>query len=161
MSWTSSCVHVPGLFYSKDGKRLLDSKSVDAVQAYAWVRDGRLSEVSAVYDGATPGAQIAEVLRHKLPDAAGEGRINHRELPILVRAANALAGPSGQSPRRPAPVSVEPFKHQPVPSTSTAPTGEPAMEPEKEIVSEWEMERYAAGGSLGGLMDQFRVGGRW
>lgn len=43
------CEHVPGLKYDVDGKKVL---------AEAWHHDGELSEVSIVYDGATPDAGI-------------------------------------------------------------------------------------------------------
>lgn len=56
--WSMECMHIPGAYYDSTGKNVVNVKSQGAVLAFAWVRDGRLSEVSAVFDGATPGAYI-------------------------------------------------------------------------------------------------------
>jgi hypothetical protein len=61
------CGHTPGLTYRvamPDGGEMED-------QAAAWVHDARLAEVSAVYDGATPGATII-----KAKQMAESGRLN-------------------------------------------------------------------------------------
>lgn len=51
------CWHVPGLMYEiKDGEAAVTT--VREVLAWALVKNAELSEVSAVYDGATPGAAI-------------------------------------------------------------------------------------------------------
>lgn len=55
--WSMECMHIPGAFYDKTGKEIT-SKSKGGTQAFAWVKDARLSEVSAVFDGATPGAHV-------------------------------------------------------------------------------------------------------
>lgn len=54
--WSMDCMHIPGAYYDKTGKEVT-SKS-KGTQAFAWVKNARLSEVSAVFDGATPGAHI-------------------------------------------------------------------------------------------------------
>ena len=54
--WSWDCWHIPGVEYNKldkDGKKL-EEKEI----CTAWVENAHLSEVSAVYDGATPGAAI-------------------------------------------------------------------------------------------------------
>jgi hypothetical protein len=55
--WSMDCLHIPGAYYDASGKTIV-KKSNNATQAFAWVRDSRLLEVSAVYDGASPGAYI-------------------------------------------------------------------------------------------------------
>lgn len=66
-----NCPHVPGVEYdtrSDDG----DSPGAAVRKlAFAWVEDARLSEVSAVFDGATPGAAI---LKANQEAAAGRMR---------------------------------------------------------------------------------------
>jgi hypothetical protein len=52
------CWHIPGVRYDKEGKR-----DPEGEVAIAWIHDARLSEVSAVYDGATPGAAIVKAQR--------------------------------------------------------------------------------------------------
>lgn len=46
-----ACPHFPGLDYEENGKK---------VTAWAWINDGELSEVSQVYDGASPGAAVVK-----------------------------------------------------------------------------------------------------
>jgi hypothetical protein len=55
--WDSECIHVPGAYYDKNGK-MVDKPGTNSTQAFAWMRNSRLLETSAVYDGATPGAHI-------------------------------------------------------------------------------------------------------
>lgn len=65
------CPHIPGVEYevrSDDGDSL--GPAVTKL-AFAWVEDARLSEVSAVFDGATPGAAI---LKANQEAAAGRMR---------------------------------------------------------------------------------------
>lgn len=69
MDWRA-CTHFPGLTYEVKGP----DGVVREVLATATVIDAHLAEVSAVYDGATPGAVIL-----KAQDAAETGRINHHE----------------------------------------------------------------------------------
>ncbi len=52
-SW--DCPHIPGVKYPKLGER---GDVVGEELAFAWIEDAHLSEVSVVYDGATPGAAI-------------------------------------------------------------------------------------------------------
>lgn len=54
--WSMDCMHIPGAYYDKTGKEVTSKSKGE--QAFAWVRNARLSEVSAVFDGATPGAHI-------------------------------------------------------------------------------------------------------
>lgn len=77
------CDHVPGMTYEVDNAKR---------EAYAWVHDGELVEVSQVYDGATPGASVlkAELMARsgKLDDRARrtlELRY-HRALPTPDRS---------------------------------------------------------------------------
>lgn len=56
--WNMECLHIPGAYYDSTGKSVVTKRSDGAILAFAWVRDSRLLEVSAVYDGATPEAYI-------------------------------------------------------------------------------------------------------
>lgn len=71
MLWDWDCQHVPGLKYQRADKTGEDL-------AFAWVEDAHLAEVSAVYDGATPGAAILKAQRE-----AEEGRLNDRARQLL------------------------------------------------------------------------------
>lgn len=53
--WDWDCPHVPGLTYPKRGP---NGDIIGEELAFAWVDNAHLAEVSAVYDGATPGAAI-------------------------------------------------------------------------------------------------------
>lgn len=66
MLWDWDCMHVPGLKYQRADKTGEDL-------AFAWVENAHLAEVSAVYDGATPGAAILKAQRE-----AEEGRLTER-----------------------------------------------------------------------------------
>lgn len=61
------CMHIPGMRYDI---RDPNGNVVDNQQAIAWIENARLAEVSAVYDGATPGAAIL-----KAQSEAENGRI--------------------------------------------------------------------------------------
>jgi hypothetical protein len=60
--WRGACPHIAGLDYpvndtsgdTGDG----DGAGEQMQVAFAWIRDAHLAEVSAVYDGATPGAMV-------------------------------------------------------------------------------------------------------
>jgi hypothetical protein len=78
--WSMECMHVPGAYYDSTGKNVVTSKSQGAIQAFAWVRNARLSEVSAVYDGATPGAFIK-----KANFLAEAGEVSRATATILER----------------------------------------------------------------------------
>ncbi len=73
------CRHWPGRDYPK-----LDSKGNpiegETVRAVAWIHDARLAEVSAVYDGATPGAMV-----QKARSLAAAGEIKPETLTWLER----------------------------------------------------------------------------
>lgn len=53
--WSWDCPHIPGVKYPQVNKQ---GDVVGDELAFVWVENARLSEVSAVYDGATPGAAI-------------------------------------------------------------------------------------------------------
>jgi hypothetical protein len=53
--FSGECRHVPGLVYDRDGAAAADPSAPPSI---AWVHDAHLAEVSAVYDGACPGAAI-------------------------------------------------------------------------------------------------------
>lgn len=58
--WSWDCPHILGLEYDV----VDDEGNVTGTElAWAWVEDGHLAEVSAVYDGATPGAIIEKAAR--------------------------------------------------------------------------------------------------
>lgn len=69
------CIHVPGLTYQVKES---DSDVRAPVLCTATVVDARLSEVSAVYDGATPGAGVLKAQRE-----AGAGRLSQQQMDIL------------------------------------------------------------------------------
>lgn len=72
------CPHIPGFEYdvrSDDGES--PGAAVSKV-AFAWVEDARLSEVSAVYDGATPGAAIL-----KATSEAAAGRMRPEAVQLI------------------------------------------------------------------------------
>lgn len=56
--WSMECMHIPGAYYDSTGNKIVKKRDEGGTQAFAWVRDSRLLEVSAVYDGATTGAYI-------------------------------------------------------------------------------------------------------
>lgn len=64
------CMHLPGVEYEVDKKKVL---------AWASVNDGRLMETSQVYDGATPGAEVNQVVV-KTNSLAAERMITEREI---------------------------------------------------------------------------------
>lgn len=78
--WAMECMHIPGAYYDSTGKNVVNVKSQGAILAFAWVRDGRLSEVSAVYDGATPGAYIQKA--HYLVE---NGEVSRQAVTMLER----------------------------------------------------------------------------
>jgi len=59
------CDHIPGMSYSatKDPNQEPSDENTENRIAFAWVDNARLSEVSAVYDGATPDAMIVKANR--------------------------------------------------------------------------------------------------
>lgn len=63
------CYHVPGFTYAQSDE---DGRVLSESQAFAWIEDAHLAEVSAVYDGATPGAAIIkaeqEAERGRMPE---------------------------------------------------------------------------------------------
>ena len=78
--WSMECMHAPGAYYDEGGKAVVTPRTKGAVQAFAWVRNARLSEVSAVFDGATPGAYI-----QKANFLAEAGEISRRTATMLER----------------------------------------------------------------------------
>jgi hypothetical protein len=71
------CRHWPGRDYPK-----LDSKGNEVegetVRAVAWIHDAHLAELSAVYDGACPGAMVS-----KARSLAGAGELKPQEVEFL------------------------------------------------------------------------------
>lgn len=69
------CWHIPGLEYEvkEDGQNI-----VRLILATATIEDAHLSEVSAVYDGATPGAAILRAQQE-----AERGRVNTHQAQLL------------------------------------------------------------------------------
>jgi hypothetical protein len=55
IDWENACPHIPGVEYDVKDK---DGKVIDRQIATAWVENAHLAEVSAVFDGANPGAAI-------------------------------------------------------------------------------------------------------
>lgn len=87
--WDWDCSHVPGLSYAISDDH---GDPGEPVTAFAWVRDAHLAEVSAVFDGATPGAAIL-----KSQQEAEAGRLNPRQVQLLEnRYRIALPGKSRQ-----------------------------------------------------------------
>jgi hypothetical protein len=101
--WQNACPHIPGMRYpvfDKAGK-----PTDERVLATAEIVNARLSEVSAVYDGATPGASILAVKARQLSEA---GRLDPERARVLEAryrinlpgTARAFAGftPSKEEP---------------------------------------------------------------
>lgn len=58
------CPHIPGVEYDvPDAPDVDPSRGAETATCFAWVENARLSEVSAVYDGATPDAMIVKATR--------------------------------------------------------------------------------------------------
>lgn len=68
------CPHFPGREYDIDG---------ETVTAWAWINDGELSEVSQVYDGASPGAAVV-----KAEQMSAEGRLADSDRSFIERRYN-------------------------------------------------------------------------
>ena len=72
-----SCWHVPGMTYEiKDASA--DSTTVRTTLCTALVKNAHLAEVSAVYDGATPGAAVLQAQR-----AAEAGRLGPEQARLI------------------------------------------------------------------------------
>jgi hypothetical protein len=72
-----ACHHIAGMEYD-----ILDEKGnvKERATAFYWVKNARLSEVSIVYDGATPGAEIIKVKAQREADA---GRLRPEAAQVL------------------------------------------------------------------------------
>ena len=101
--WSMECMHIPGALYDASGKEVVKKRTEGSVQAFAWVRNARLLEVSAVYDGATTGAYVqkaqwlaesGEMSRGaaSLVEAQLRIRLPERALQVPVLKANASGG---------------------------------------------------------------------
>ena len=68
------CPHIPGLMYPR--QRAANGEETGEVMAFAWVENAHLAEVSAVYNGATPGAAILKARQQvetgRMPDKAAQ-----------------------------------------------------------------------------------------
>jgi hypothetical protein len=71
-----SCWHIPGFEYVVTDEQ--GNKTSEKVLATADIENARLSEVSTVYDGATPGAAILKAQRE-----ADAGRLRHEQARLL------------------------------------------------------------------------------
>jgi hypothetical protein len=71
------CNHVPGLTYNRKEP---DGSITEGIQAIAAVVDAHLAEVSAVFDGSTPGAAIL-----KAQSEAQAGRMTDSQIDLLER----------------------------------------------------------------------------
>lgn len=138
--WGSGCWHIPGFTYEKLDP---DGKSLGEEVCFAWVADGRLSEVSAVYDGANEGAAISAIIpfaKAQLEAEAGriqphqrqimESRYRHR-LPVAatmfapVTARTGEVMPTGEGADATIPNPPNPPVEDPAPAeTTTTDTGE-------------------------------------
>ena len=93
------CWHIPGMQYEvKDPNT--GKKTGDTVTAYGLIEDARLAEVSQVYDGATPGAQLKAIRMaeagHLSPAQARAVEARHRiHLPGTERRHPGVRGNSG------------------------------------------------------------------
>ena len=58
--WSYECRHIAGMKYEMADDPDADptNQNTNEQMAFVWIENARLSEVSAVYDGATPGAMI-------------------------------------------------------------------------------------------------------
>jgi len=81
MLWGMDCDHIPGMQYqvtNEAGEPLIDPNGNPIKKtAFAWIMDGRLSEVSIVYDGATPNAAV---LKAELMAKAGKLKDGERSM---------------------------------------------------------------------------------
>lgn len=107
--WDQACPHIPGVTYPQRN----EAGTVTGEElAFAWVDDAHLAEVSAVYDGATPGAAIL-----KAQQEADSGRLRPEVARLLearyrIRlpgAARQWSGVSGETRARP---EVEVMEHE-------------------------------------------------
>jgi len=135
--WDWDCPHIPGLTYP-----IKDSKGNTTEElAFSWVKNARLAEVSAVYEGATPGAAII-----KARQQASDGRLKPESIRILEAryrihlptAPRAVAGATIASPRVEESRMPPEQERQQTPPTTTAdvavtptvPPSEPTRTPE-------------------------------
>lgn len=81
--WSWDCMHIPGVEYeiSDNPEEDPTDQGVRQEICFSWVQNARLSEVSAVYDGATPDAMIIKAAREQRA-----GRIKPDVLQMLERA---------------------------------------------------------------------------
>lgn len=79
--WGSGCYHIPGFVYEKMDP---DGNVIGEEVCFAWVADGRLSEVSAVYDGANEDAGISSIIPFAKAQLEAEaGRLKPRQRDLL------------------------------------------------------------------------------
>ncbi|HMX27519.1 MAG TPA: hypothetical protein PKC13_18125 [Blastocatellia bacterium] len=88
--WSWDCPHIPGVEYdveTRNDQGEVTSKSRQV--AFAWIDGARLSEISAVYDGATPGCAILKAQREAesgrmTPDVANLLEARYRGLHLTA-----------------------------------------------------------------------------
>lgn len=135
------CPHIPGVEYTveqedADGNVISSRQEV----AFAWVEDARLSEISAVYDGATPGAAIlkarmqaeAGLLSTKDRSLIRDRYANVRSAPWLRDLWSANPDPTIAAEKRGSGEEMDPKRETPetpAPTPAPAPTPDPAPAP--------------------------------
>lgn len=65
--WDWECDHIPGMEYETVANPGADPSNQDTATqfCFVWIENARLSEVSAVFDGATPGAMLTKATREQ------------------------------------------------------------------------------------------------
>ena len=103
--WSWDCWHIPGFTYEIRGE---DGKLISEQTCFAWVEEGRLSEVSAVYDGANEDAGISSIIpfaKAQVEAEAGRMKPLQRDLmesryrarlPVASRSLPAATAPKGE-----------------------------------------------------------------
>ena len=150
--WSWDCPHIPGIEYEVEqrndrGDVISKRKQV----AFAWVENARLSELSAVYDGATPGCAILKAQREAdagrmTPETAFFLEQRYRGLQ-LTAAHHRWSGYSATSPDQPkltrGIVMAETTDLQPgkEPSAAQPAASAPAEQPAIRVVPDHQFER--------------------
>lgn len=116
------CPHWPGAEYEiEDRNERGEVTATRTERAFAWVEDAHLSELSAVYDGATPDAVILKAERQ-----IAEGRMSPQVVRMLNQRYRSLnLGANGARIFVPADLEEKTMSQertQPVPSPAPAPT---------------------------------------
>lgn len=75
--WSYDCRHIAGMMYEMADDPTADptNQNTNEQMAFVWIENARLSEVSAVYDGATPDAMILTKARREQRAGRLSGRL--------------------------------------------------------------------------------------